>query len=221
MNKFLKYIRIFNFKSLYFNLKYLPYKQAIKLPIIVSNNVCLKKMKGILIIDSIIKTGMISIGYGEVSIFDKKRSRSIWHVSGKVIFKGEAYIGHGSKISVNQNGLLELGVNFTISAESSIIVNKHIKFGNNCLIAWDCLIMDTDFHKIRNMKGEIVNPSEPIVIGNNVWIGCRSIILKGTKTSDNSIIGANSMLNKDISANEGLFIGNPAILIKKGYTWDY
>ena len=64
---------------------------------------------------------MISIGYGEVGIFDMKRSRSIWQVYGEVVFKGKANIGHGSKISVDKNGTLELGNNFKTTAESAIV----------------------------------------------------------------------------------------------------
>lgn len=219
MNKYLNFLQKINIKSVYFNLKYLPLKDAIKLPILISSNVYLLKTEGRIKIECPIQTGIIQLGYGEVGIFDMKRSRSIWQVSGKVVFKGRANIGHGSKISVGKDGILELGENFVITAESAIAAHRHIKFGANCLISWDCLIVDTDFHKILQDR-QIINPPEPVVVGQNVWIGCRNLILKGAKIADNSIIGANSTVSKDISDKSGVFIGNPIKHYRENTTWE-
>ena len=54
------------------------------------------------------------MGYGNVGIFDKKRSRGIWEVQGKVKFCGNAFLDHGSKISVGKNGVLTFGNNATL-----------------------------------------------------------------------------------------------------------
>lgn len=219
MNEYVKFLRLINFKTLRFNLKYLPLRDAIKLPFLISKNVFCLETNGTIKIDAPIKTGMIKIGYGKVGIFDMKRSRSIWQVSGHVIFKGDANIGHGTKISVNKNARLELGNNFRITAESEIVAQKDIQFGDNVLISWDCLIMDTDFHKIYDQAGKLINAPEPIIIGQKVWIGCRNVILKGSRISDGSIIGANSFVSKDISSQSGIFAGNPIRFIKGDVTW--
>lgn len=59
--------------------------------------------------------------------------------------------------------------------------------------------MDTDWYKvISTTDGRIFNPSKPINIGENVWIGCRSIILKGVCFSDNIIVAANSTISHNI-----------------------
>ena len=121
VNKYIKFLKLVNFKSLYFNLKYLPLKDAVKFPFLISKNVFLLETNGTIELDAPIKTGMIKIGFGKIGIFDMKRSRSIWQVSGKVIFKGKANIGHGTKISVNKDALLELGDNFAVTAESEIV----------------------------------------------------------------------------------------------------
>ncbi len=221
MSKYLKFLRRVNIKSIVFNLKYLPFRQAIKFPFLISGKVYLLNTKGSIKINAPLQTGMIQIGYGDVGIFDKKRSRSVWNVTGEVVFEGEARIGHGSKISVEENGVLEIGERFNITAESSIVVQKNVRFGKDCLISWDCLIMDTDFHKIYDKKGgNIINTPQPVLIGENVWIGCRNLILKGAKIADNSVIGANSTLSKDISDQQGLFVGNPAKMIKEGIHWE-
>lgn len=107
LNKAKKVVQVGIFKTIYLNFKCLPFKQAIKIPILVSKNVCLEKTSGQILIDHPAQFGLIKIGFGHVGIFDKRKSRSIWEVSGSVIFKGRANIGHGSKISAG--GTLVLG----------------------------------------------------------------------------------------------------------------
>jgi len=148
------YFGAINWKTIYINFKYFSLKKAIKLPILISRKVWLKNCSGKIEILGNIYSGMIKIGFGEVGIFDKKYSRSILELSGKIIFNGNANIGHGSKISVGKDAILNLGNNFIITAESSIVCFKKITFGDNCLISWDDLFMDTDFH-----KGTSKNPS--------------------------------------------------------------
>ncbi len=71
--------------------------------------------------------------------------KGIGRINGIINFNGRRNIGHGSKISVGKDGILTFGQNFNITAESSIVCYNNISFGNNCLLSWDILIMDTDF----------------------------------------------------------------------------
>ena len=88
--RLLKVLSRQNFKTIYLNFKYLPFRQAIRIPIKVSKKVYLWQTGGQIIFDCPIKSEMIQIGYGSVGIFDKEVSRSIWQVSGTVIFRGNA-----------------------------------------------------------------------------------------------------------------------------------
>ena len=88
------------FNTLRLNFKYLPFCQAVRLPIWASRRVRIRKAGGKVTINCPIKTGMIRLGLDGVGIFDNKRSRSIWQVSGDVVFNGRCFIGHGSKLSV-------------------------------------------------------------------------------------------------------------------------
>lgn len=205
-------------KTIYFNLKYFKLKEAIKLPVFVSHKVKLLKLDGLIIINASIRPGMIKLGFGGVGIFDKKYSRTIYQVSGKIVFNGSANIGHGSKISVNKSGKLILGDNFRISAESTIVCNKKIVFGDNCLLSWNILIMDTDFHKIIS-NGKITNLNKEIIIGEHVWIGCRCLILKGTNIPNNSIISANTNIYKSFTKQSTVIGGNPPRAIKENIEW--
>lgn len=208
-----------NPKTIYFNFRYLPWRLAIRFPIWISSNTYLRKTKGTICINGPISTGMIRIGYGDIGIFDKKRSRAIWEVSGKVVFEGSAEIGHGSKISVGNSGELVFGKNFMITAESAIIAYKKVLFGNDCLLSWDILIMDTDFHPIYHASNEIVNPDAEIIIGHSVWIGCRSLILKGSTIPDGSVIAANSLVSQKLTGTNQIFGKNPLTTIAENIFW--
>lgn len=213
-------LRRLNLKTIYFNFKYLPFKQAIRIPILISNNVYLRQVSGSIKFECPIEPFLIQIGYGNVGIFDDKKSRSIWDVCGEVIFKGRAKIGHGSKICVGSTGTLEIGENFTITAESSIVAFCKIIFGKNCLLSWDILVMDTDFHKIKDELGSIINEPQPITIGNDVWVGCRCLILKGTDIPNGCVIGAGSLVNKLLKNEHSVYVGNPIKCSKENILWE-
>uniref|UniRef100_UPI0039EB3104 acyltransferase n=1 Tax=Clostridium perfringens TaxID=1502 RepID=UPI0039EB3104 len=140
------------------------------------------------------------MGFGNVGIFDKKYDRGIWQNNGIVKLEKNINIGHGVKI-VNF-GELVLGDSIKITANSQLISYKRIEIGSNTIISWDNLIMDTDFHKIKNFNGEVINQNKDIIIGKCVWIGCRCLILKGSKLPNNSVIAAGSIINKDLFENK-------------------
>ena len=77
-----------------------------------------------------------------------------------------------------------------ITAETAIICHEKISFGENTLISWKNLIMDTDFHHVIK-NGEVVNHPKEIRIGDHVWGGCRCTILKGSV-----IVAAGSLITK-------------------------
>jgi acetyltransferase-like isoleucine patch superfamily enzyme len=220
MKNIFKYLFSLNFKTIYFNLKYFPFCQAICLPVLISSKTYLKEVRGKCIIQSELKPGLIKIGFGNVGIFDRKTSRTVWEVSGTIIFGGKTNIGHGSKICVGNSGTLTINENFTITAESTIVCYDKIEFGRNCLLSWDILIMDTDLHHIKNKDGEIINSDKPVIIGDNVWIGCRNLILKGAKIPNGSVIGASSVISKELTADSSLYAGNPVRLIQEDISWE-
>ena len=219
MRRIFKFLKRINLKTIYFNFRYLPLKQAIKIPILISNKVSLYSTLGKIIFECEIRTGLVEIGWGKIGIFDNKCTRSVWNVNGKVIFKGKTDIGYGSKISVGENGILIFGKNFTIRAHSSIVAHKKIEFGNDCLLSWDILMMDTDLHRIIDNQGTIINDDLPIFVGHHVWIGCRNLILKGASIPNNSVIGADSFVNKKLKEENCLYVGNPIRCVKSNITW--
>lgn len=209
-----------NYKTIYFNFKYFKFKDAIQFPVILSRNVILKRLEGCVEFNCPVKYNLVKIGFESIGIFDVKCSKSILEIKGNIIFNGKARIGQGCKISVAKNGKLIFGDQFMITAETAIVCNNNIVFGKNCLLSWDILIMDSDHHTIKNEEGEIINHSKPIIIKDKVWIGCRTLILKGTQIPYGSVIGANSVVSNFLKEEKAIYAGIPAKWVKGNITWE-
>ena len=206
-------------KTLRFNFHYFPLKTALKLPVFVSHRTFLRELHGKIMLPEKVNTAMIKIGFGDVGHYDRKRSRSIWQVSGTVAFGGKASIGHGSKLSVRGN--LTLGADFNMTAESTIVCAHQISFGKDCLLSWDILIMDTDEHPIYNQEGIRTNPDKPILVGNHVWIGCKCTLLKGTEIPNNTVVAAGTLLTSAFSGKNQIVGGNPPTILKNNVRWEH
>lgn len=207
------------FNTLRLNFKYLPFRQAVRLPIWVSRRARIRKAGGKVSINCPISTGMIRIGLDAVGIFDNKRSRSIWQVSGDVVFNGRCFIGHGSKLSVQMGGVMIFGRNFGCTAESSFVVSRRITIGDDCLFSWNVLMMDTDFHPIYDREQNILNPPKPIVIGDKVWIGCRTLVTKGVSIADGTVVAAGSIVSRNIVEPNCVVGKNPMQVLRRDVTW--
>lgn len=216
--KKLKYIyELGIIKTLYFNLNKFGLK-GLKLPILISKSTKILDNSGEIILERI-KFGDIKIGFSGVGVFDYKYQRTLFQNTGKITFKEKANIGLGSRI-VNA-GELEIGKQFNITACTTIICYKNIRFGNNVLISWENLIMDTDFHKIKDIQNKItLNLNKAIVIKDNVWIGCRNTILKGTYIDNYSVIASNSLVNASFKNNSNIIIGDKNKIIKRNIYWE-
>lgn len=222
MSSAIKELFIINIlKTIYFNLHYLPLRDAIKLPILIYRRTKLCVMKGRIHFETPIKTGIVKLGPQNIGTQDKRYSRTIWEVRGDVHIKGKTKIGRGCKICVGNEGNLIFGSGFSCTGDTQIVCFKEISFGNNCLLSWNILMMDTDFHDIRNREGEKINNNKPISIGNHVWIGCRSNILKGVSIGNNNIISASSTITRSIEEHNCIIGGNGKHLdiLKRDIEW--
>lgn len=128
-------------------------------------------------------------------------------------------IGRQQKCIIWVEGTLNIGDKVGMSS-TAIICNHQISIGNNVTIGGNTVIYDTDFHvldpKIRNNKRLDKQGAKkaPVCIGDNVFIGAHSTILKGVSIGKNSVIGACSVVTKNIPSNE-IWAGNPAKVIRK------
>jgi acetyltransferase-like isoleucine patch superfamily enzyme len=120
---------------------------------------------------------------------------------------------------VGKNSKLEIGNNVGISS-TTLICNKEIIIGDNVKIGGNVVIYDSDFHSLDYNKRCIMPEElsdvkkERVEIKRNVFIGAHSTILKGVTIGENSIVGACSVVVKNIPDNE-IWAGNPAVFIRK------
>jgi acetyltransferase-like isoleucine patch superfamily enzyme len=161
---------------------------------------------------------MIRLGQILNSLYETTKSNFVWELRGTCCFKGTCVIGHNSAISTGKNAYLEFGTNFSATTSLKIACYKSVKFGENTRVAWDVLVIDTDFHETVNVEtGERSIPSKDIIIGKNNWIGIHCLILKGTITPDFCVVGASSLLNRKYDFPKySLIAGNPPLLHKTG-----
>ncbi|MCQ2283429.1 MAG: acyltransferase [Bacteroidales bacterium] len=203
-------------KTLWLNFKMLPFKQARKLPIYIYGRMQFRNLSGKIILDADkISSGMIKVGKHDFYIATAVQ-RTQWNIAGTMIFKGPIKFLQGSYILVAGNATLEIGGDEGVFGTNlRIFCFDHIVLGKNVRMAWDGQIMDSSFHYIElQQKDNLVKPlTKPIVIGNNVWIGNRTTISKGTVLPDYTIVASNSMVNKDFSAlgPDCMLAGAPAI----------
>lgn len=118
--------------------------------------------------------------------------------------------------TLRENASIQIGEETGISG-GSICAAISVRIGRKCLIGANVTMSDTDFHAIQPANRRFnKNPEDiaaaPIVIGDNVFIGTASTILKGVSIGENSVVGAGSVVTKSFPPNS-IVAGNPAKII--------
>lgn len=188
-------------KTIYLNFRMLPFKQAVKLPIFIYGKIVFRSLKGKININTNVSPGMIKIGKRDYYV-ETTVPKCIWTINGTINFNAPINFMQGSYVLVTNNATLSFGNKKSImGANIRIMCFDKIVFGGNSRISWDCQIMDTAFHYVENLlDGDIKPLTSPIVLGNNIWIGNRTTIAKGTVLPDYTIVASNSLVNKDFSS---------------------
>lgn len=119
-----------------------------------------------------------------------------------IFFKYDGIYKDGTSINIGDNVFIGSGCEFNIK--------KNITIGNDTLIASGCRFIDHDHgmelgELMRNQKC----PEAEIIVGNDVWIGCNSVILKGVKIGNSAIIAAGAIVNRNVEDYE-IWGGVPA-----------
>ena len=106
---------------------------------------------------------------------------------------GSVSLNYNATIEVHDNGIFSIGCS-AINSGAVIICAYKMTIGNNCLIARHCMISDSDHHQTLDEAGEITNYPREVIIGDNVWLGVKSTIMRGVKIKNGGVVGANSLV---------------------------
>jgi acetyltransferase-like isoleucine patch superfamily enzyme len=109
-------------------------------------------------------------------------------------------------------GRIQIGDYSLLSPGVRISSASQIRLGDNCMIASGAYLTDSDWHDVYNRIA--FGKTEPIEIGNNVWIGDSAIVCKGVSIGENSIVGAGAVVVHAIPPN-CIAAGNPAQVVKE------
>lgn len=208
---FVRKDRINIFETIFINFYFLPFKQALRLPILVYGKLRMNSIQGDIYLDvDKISKGIVKINARNDSSSGSGGETEISLNHGTIIFKGRAQIGRGCKILVYNNGVVQFGSYFHCMNMNNIGCCNKIIIGDYVTIGHQNQIFDTDFHFIVNDKFVSKPNSCPVIIGDNVWLTNRTSIMKGVHLSPYTIVGSNSLVNKTY-AEEGVFLcGTPA-----------
>lgn len=108
---------------------------------------------------------------------------------------------------------IEVGENFYMNVNCVILDEAKVTFGDNVFIAPNCAFYTAGHPLDIEQRNRGLEYAKPITVGNNVWIGGNVVVVPGVTIGDNCVIGAGSVVTKDIPANS-LAVGNPCKVIR-------
>lgn len=121
---------------------------------------------------------------------------------GTIRFGRLVWVGDRSKIRCHE-GEVVIGGKTVIGQECTISAYRHVRIGEQCVIADRAMFIDFD-HGVVEVERPIRLQGiykRDVDVGSNVWVGYGACVLRGVRVGDNAIIGTNSVVTKDVPAN--------------------
>ena len=127
----------------------------------------------------------------------------------------------GEFLLMGDDAAIRIGHHTTVESARFIAHGgTELEVGPDCMFAYDVEVRTSDSHSILDAgSGERINPDQSVHIGEHVWLGARSVVLKGVRIGEQSVIATGAIVSKDIGTGV-LAGGAPARQIKDGVTWD-
>lgn len=144
----------------------------------------------------------------------------------KLILENKVRIGSNSQILIGGKNIqvhIKEGTSSTENLQINAVEDdRKIIIGNNCMISNNVMIRTSDGHSIFDSLSNIrINNPQDVMIGNNVWIGSKSDIMKGAVIPDGCIVGSHTSVTKKFDKMNCLIIGRPGIIKKENVYWKY
>ena len=115
---------------------------------------------------------------------------------------------------------VHFGKNVYANFGLTLVDDSDIYVGDSCMFAPNVIVATGTHPVCPELRAKVYQYNLPVHIGNNVWIGTGAVILPGVTIGDNSVIGAGSVVTKDIPANV-VAVGNPCRVIREIGEKDY
>lgn len=129
---------------------------------------------------------------------------------------------HSNFTAINDSKfVIGSGTSIEYMSYSTFNSGAYCNIGKNCMIGHDVTILNTDAHPVFDINSHrIVNFVHGIIIGDHVWLGSKSSILKNTIVADDCIVGYGAVVSGKFATSHCAIAGNPAKIVKCGITWD-
>ena len=208
--------------TIYFNFHYLPFRQAIKLPILLYKPKLLKMKGNVKIGGGKINTGMIKLGFRTCSIYPNHGITWENH-GGTVLFQGTCHIGNDSYLTFGEKTTVTFGDDFKNTASLKLVSYRSIVFGRSTRLGWGVLVMDTNFHPLYDMDRQVYKrASGPIAIGDYNWFGTQCKIMHSVKTPERCIFGMNTVVTRNCEMKSYCVMGgSPVRILSEHVMRDY
>lgn len=107
-----------------------------------------------------------------------------------------------------------VGKNFYANFNLTLVDDADIFIGDDCMFAPNVIIATGTHPVLPELRKQVYQYNLPVRIGNCVWLGAGSIVLPGVTIGDNTVVGAGSVVTKDLPANV-VAVGNPAKILRE------
>jgi acetyltransferase-like isoleucine patch superfamily enzyme len=154
-------------------------------------------------------------------------SVAIRKLGGSIVI-GDGCLVQGSIVTETADAAIAIGNNTFVGGHSLIASALRIEIGSDVLVSYQCIITDSDNHSVRRSlrKRDLADwrnggnhdwtttVSKPVKICDGAWLGARAMILKGVTIGEGAIVGAGSVVTKDVPAWT-IVAGNPATIVRE------
>lgn len=150
------------------------------------------------------------------------------HIQGnhnRIFIGSSVFLNYTELWIENEGNVLEIRQKTSMDGKKEYPVHLAVIEGTKMIIGEDCMfssgveLRTGDSHSIVDSDGKRVNASRDIVLGEHIWAGTRSLILKGTRIGSDCVIGAGSIVTGSFEEEGCAIAGNPAGVVRRQISW--
>ena len=131
-----------------------------------------------------------------------------------LVFGDDVYLYYDLGFFLDAPGAtIEIGDRTYVNRRTEIICQDSVRIGADCLVSWEVMIADTDYHSVGDAP-----VAAPVVLEDLVWVGARATILKGVTVGEGAVVAAGAVVTADV-APRTLVAGVPARVVREDVTW--